>query len=879
MRRIAWLLAAIILAAGAAGAPAAPPPTPTQLDAAGGVDGARTGQWGFHTDQDERPWWQVDLGSVQPLQRAVIYNRAGEWWARAARLEVLLSPDGKVWKKAYAHDGTEFSGPKALTVPLGGAAARFVRIQLPEKTWLHLDEVEVYGAAAPEENLARGRPADQSSVSQWSTAGATVKKTPGVVSAEHPPGPSGKRHGESFSPAAPVFEPPKRDGPPLRDDPLMDFDRLLFVKRYTYHSSHIYTDHFDGSSRFGGNLCLLSPVRPDGKATEIAPQLAGGIFGRFDLSADARRIVFAYKAPGQGYRIWEVGVDGSDLRQLSFDAPDEADLVARYRHGTDDLDPCYLPDGRIMFASTRPKRGVLCHNAFTSTLLHVMDGDGANMRCVSANTINEFTPAVMDDGRVLYTRWEYVDKGSGDVQSLWAMHPDGTHPAHVYKNNVSRPATLIDGRDLPGSTSRFVAIGAPHMPLAVGSVILIDIGVTQREPSAMTNLTPEIGLPGHSGYPNRSAGYFKEPWPLSDRLFLVAHNPTADWKAPNGYGLYLLDRTGYRELLYRDAEVSCFQPVPLRPRRRPALASARGATAAAGGEATAPPQATLFMADVYQGMTGIEQGRVKYLRVMEDVPKPWEAGRCSSQHGDGLGLQNPAVSLKGHFTIKKVHGVVPVEPDGSAYFTVPAGKTLYFQALDERFMELQRMRTFVDFQPGERRSCIGCHELRSHAPPPRRPAALAAAPRALQPQPGETGPRMVHYPADVQPILDRHCVRCHGGQQPKGGLDLSGTLTKLFSVSYENLINKRLVNHIDVDPRSAYIPAEPPLTFGSHRSKVVQQVLSGHQKVGLAREEFVRLVTWIDANAPYYGTYGGKKNLRWKDDPDFRPLPDLAAGK
>ncbi len=653
-------------------------------------------------------------------------------------------------------------------------------------------------------------------------------------------------------------------------DPLLDFDRLLFVKRYTYGSSHIYTDHFDGSRKMGGNLCILSPAAPGGVVTEIAPELDGGLFGRFDLSFDAKKIVFAYKKPDKGYRIYEIGIDGKGLRQLTRDGADEEEMIKAYRHGYDDMDPCYLPNGKIMFVSTRVKRAVLCHNAFTTTIIHVMDSDGRNIHPVSGNTTNEFTPAVCDDGRVIYTRWEYVDKGCGDVQSLWSMHPDGSQSMHVYKNNVRRPATLIDARSVPG-THRFVAVGAPHMPLAVGPVILIDTHITQLTPEAMTNLTPEIGYPGHGGYPTKNKGYYKEPWPLSERLYLVAYNPEASHKAPAGYGLYLLDDEGNRELAYRDPQMSCFQPMPLRPRRVPCRVPPATETPIPAADAT------LVMVDVYQGMTGIERGRVKYVRVMEDVPKPWDASWQARVQGDSMGLQNPAVSLKGHFTVKKVWGIVPVEEDGSAYFTVPAEKNLYFQALDENFMELQRMRTLVNLMPGERRSCIGCHEPRNHAPVARRVTALGRPARAPVPQPGETGPRMVHYPVDVQPILDKHCVKCHSGAKPKGKLDLTGEMTKLFSRSYENLINRKLINNIDVNPRDAYIPAEPPLTFGSHKSKIVHQILKGHSKVKLTREEFARLVTWIDANAPFYGVYEGKKNLKWKDDPEFRPDPKLAS--
>ena len=655
---------------------------------------------------------------------------------------------------------------------------------------------------------------------------------------------------------------------------IADFDKLLFIRRYTYQSSHIYTDHYDGSTMPGGNLCILSPVAPDGEVTELVPELRGGIIGNYDLSYDATRIVFSYKPSAhKGYRIFEVAVDGSGLRQLTHDEPDESRMQALYRHGYDDLDPCYLPNGGIVFTSTRSKRAVLCTPNFTSTALHRMDADGGNIRCISGNTINEFTPTVLHDGRVLYTRWEYVDKGAGDVQSLWAVHPDGTGAVHVYKNNISRPSAMMDARCIPGS-GKIVAVGAPHMPLAVGSVLVVDTRVPRRSASAMTSLTPEIGLPSHFGWHNPGAGFYATPYPLSEDLFLVSYCPGPKHNDPRGYALHYLGRSGRRQLIYRDSKYSCFRPMPLRPRPVPREVAPN----ATGG---AEPTATLFLQDVYQGMTGIERGRVKYLRVMEDVPKPWGASWVSPERGDSIGMQHPAVSLGGHFAVKRVHGVVPVNADGSALFTVPAGRNLYFQALDERYMELQRMRTFVNLMPGETRSCVGCHESRSLASLPMDPlpAALREPTQPLRPQPGDTGPRTVHYPADVQPVLDKHCVSCHSGATARKKLDLSGGLTTLFNTSYESLIRRNLVSKVDVTPRDSYIPEVPPLTFGSHRSTVIERIRRQDSpcNVGLTTAEFVKLVTWIDANAPYYGTYEGKRNLKWRKEPDFRPAPRAAT--
>jgi hypothetical protein len=206
---------------------------------------------------------------------------------------------------------------------------------------------------------------------------------------------------------------------------------------------------------------------------------------------------------------------------------------------------------------------------------------------------------------------------------------------------------------------------------------------------------------------------------------------------------------------------------------------------------------------------------------------------------------------------------------------VAAGKNLYFQALDEDYMELQRMRTFVNLTSGETRSCIGCHESRRQAPVSRPAEAMREPPQALRPQPGDSGPRFVHYPLDVQPVLDKHCVGCHSGSEAKGKLDLTGENTALFSTSYEQLLKKRLVNKIDVNPRDALIPAEPPLRFGSHRSPMIDRIRDpkGPCNAPLSREEFVRLVTWIDANAPFYGTYDGAHAATAKSGSNLRPNP------
>jgi len=646
--------------------------------------------------------------------------------------------------------------------------------------------------------------------------------------------------------------------------PALKFDKLLFTKRPP-EGGHIYEGH--QQRKFGSQLCVLSPVSPDGKVTNIAPQLSEGLFSRFDLSYDGTKVVFGYKTKDTPFHIYEmdidpatgVGVKGS-LRQLTGVPESGQDEYGRAKEagrltycGFNDTDPVYLPNGQIMFVSTRARQSVFCFPA-TVTSLHVMDADGKNIRRLSSGPLTEMGPCLFDDGRIAYTRWEYVDKGLGNGQGLWLVRPDGSYVDHLYKNSIVRPSGMLSPRSIPGSR-QFVTVGCSHMTRAGGPVILVDTRITKRSTEAMTCITPEIGYP--CMYTARWAmGYFLDPFPFSDKFFLTSHIPGGDKKDAR-YGIYALDAWGNRAKLYGDPETSCFHPLPLLPRRKPTQ------VASPGIDHTKEQMGTVFMQDVYEGMTGIARGRVKYVRVMGVLPWP------SNENGMFR------IGMAGNVHRKKVYGIAKVHEDGSACFTVPAKENIFFQALDENYMLLQHMPTFINVMPGEHRACIGCHEHRSTAPnvAGTRLMAMENPVQALAPQPGDTGARMVHYDTDVQTVLDKHCIGCHSGPDAKARLDLAGVPTESWNRAYENIIGRGLVSSRDCAyGQSGYRPS-PPLTFGSNLSRLAAKIQEDPCKGDLSKEEFIRITTWIDANTPYYGTYRGKRDLKDKGEPDFRPAP------
>ncbi|VGO18299.1 HzsA-related protein [Pontiella sulfatireligans] len=711
---------------------------------------------------------------------------------------------------------------------------------------------------------------------------------------------------------------------------------VVFIKRHTFESNHYYTEYLNSKWLPGGNLCVLN--LETGNVREVAPELNGGVFYRFDVSFDAKKIVFDYKKSKEaGYKIYEINVDGSGLRQLTFGGDEEAGLSSKYSTKShsrfDDLHPCYLPDGGIVFVSTRCQYGILCDSPdnFTTTVLHRMDGDGSNIRKLSNSVVSEAAPVMLPDGRILYHRWEYNDKTQSTAKCLWAMRPDGSGSVEVYGNMVDRVSGIIYGRPIP-ETDQFVALACSHCcpNNAVGTVIKIDPGKGIRTEQPLSFVTKDVDVPLHNGFSflvdgqwvhdertGRPGRLFKDPYPISEELFMVAQKPKGYvWCHPNAYDLCLLDGEGASSPLYQTKDISCWHPMALVPREKPpVLGSPMDEALAAAGKAHC------MVTDVYIGLDGVERGTIKYLRVLEQVPRPWSAyapwGNNGAYGHSALGMNSMG--------LKAQYGVVPVEEDGSAFFEVPAGRNIYFQALDENYLMVQTERSYINYIPGETRSCLGCHETPDVTPASvsgfASPLALRRAPSIPQAQAGEeSAQKVIDFMRQVQPVLDAHCIRCHGESKPSAGLDLTSRPTKLFTASYENLMGdydqagvphvgeRRSAselykpNHVKaigemVDgrlcvnriPEDRSISYKKPYFSGVHTAPLVialsggdivpraisqeriDRLVKAHKGISLSQREWISVVNWIDTFGQFYPSYWGLKDLSFQGHEFFRP--------
>jgi len=403
-----------------------------------------------------------------------------------------------------------------------------------------------------------------------------------------------------------------------------------------------------------------------------------------------------------------VNVDGANLRQITDGQ-------------WSDLDPTYAPNGDIVFVSERCGCSLQCNEYDkdeTSCNLFVCNPDGSNIRWMSVSKDGDYLPHCLADGTIGYTRWEYQERGWAHVQSIWTIRPDGTGADALFKQHLNDPWALEDVRSIPGTeVGKLAAIAAGHHTLAVGPVVVITPTVGMNNPKAIKIVTPGVHPPegGMSGSPVEQGGvfdrggFYSTVWPLSEKHFLVSYSYSSSQTEPAGYGLYLIDLFGNKELLYRDHAISCFGPIPLQRRPRPPILPDR----------TDPSKsyATCVVTEATYGADGIKGGEARFIRISNRLLWPYD-----NEYG---GHRYTEKAYPNNWTPVRVIGTVPVESDGSAHFRVPADTPVYFQLLDENHMELRRMRSFISFQPGETRGCVGCHQTRAEAPTSRpHPLAL-----------------------------------------------------------------------------------------------------------------------------------------------------------
>ncbi|MBI5396314.1 MAG: hypothetical protein HZA91_13540, partial [Verrucomicrobia bacterium] len=664
--------------------------------------------------------------------------------------------------------------------------------------------------------------------------------------------------------------------------------------------SHVYVYHVEGY-RPGGGLYLFTPDEDGGKLKCIF-DAGEGMITTAALSYNGREIVFGLRRGGHvasnpvahiedisrysdeasNYHVFRINIDGTGLVQLT--------------HGThNNLDPCWLPDGGIGFISDRKPAYAYCY-VVTSPVLYRMERDGSKQKRLSANYLMDFTPSVLNNGRIIYTRWEYVDRAACPIQSLWTINPDGTGLAGFYGNRVLNPGTFMDAQPVP-NTKRVLATATNHNGPCRGGIVEIDPAKGANARESVRNLTPEIDIYAHriGGGPYGNGmlncgihGAYEKPMPIDEHCFLVSKGGVVqirDFDANAASLLGMKDGMGF------------YSPQPVRPRTPPPVLAGNFtdhfAKLSEDGRVSGN-WATIYMQDVYSGLEPhVKRGEIKQIAVVQEVEKSTHTPQ-NNQRPDGPGMRNiavfgfqfPLVSCGATYAAKKVWGMADVATDGSAAFRVPSEVPIYFLALDGEGRTVQRMRTFTHLMPGEIQGCVGCHaERNSQTPRAENPLAKRVAPQELR-QPA-WGVKGFSYTEVVQRVFDKHCVACHNEREQAGNVDLTGDMTDFFNVSYDVLCRTGTLGETKWDKHGSASGAEydkvrgmspyvewiwtingsetnileiEPRRWGSPASKLAEIIRSGHPdkdaqpRVKVSDEDRRRVYLWMDLNIPYYGT-------------------------
>ncbi|MEX0320815.1 MAG: hypothetical protein AB3N63_01570 [Puniceicoccaceae bacterium] len=654
------------------------------------------------------------------------------------------------------------------------------------------------------------------------------------------------------------------------DEQVKKFPPVIFIKKPLHHQNAIAP--YDNMGSLPSAICMIDPSKPEKGESVIYSEPDMRILD-MSLSYDGKTIFFSGKRTEEryGWNIYEVGIDGKGLKQITSG-------------GYADIAPFELPSGRIAFVSTRRNTYVVCQPR-AAGLLYTMARDGSDIRLLSANIDSDHSPRVTNDGRILFTRWDYgIEKNVFSRHGLWTVNPDGTNLQLIYGNTVEDPGGLWEAWPIPGRPELLTVFG-PHHTHHAGMIGLVWNGNGPEEPrgTGYRWITRELPVYGDITY----ADGYQNPIPLNEKQFLVSYGGMKyrqPWKKSEQQKQRPYETYSPLKLLYLDAYgnehviheaeygLSCYQPIPVKARPVPPVIPdkippvpwvAVDPESANRCDEGAEQFATMMIQDVYMGISDhVERGEAKYIAVMEQVQK-------SRQMAGGEAWGHTPIIGRGTVHARRLVGLIPVEEDGSAFFTVPALRSISLNVLNDEGKTLMRMGSDLHVMPNEALSCIGCHEVRETgygAAPPMLGARKALMKAPAEPQKQSWGTDgLIDYATVIQPVWDKHCVSCHNGAKPDGNVNMTGDLTRFFNQSYDQLIDRDIVDHLSVF--SLDHDEGTPNTTGAVISRIDEFMDEAHCGTMITWDERFRVYCWIDANVPYYGTN------------DYLTYPEFARNK
>ncbi len=798
------------------------------------IDGNTSPRWDdntiTHTPEGmKHPAWELDLGTEQPIEKIAVYNRGEGLGHRLDGFRVTLSDNARtvLWEDTKVKaERVHFFVPESGKSPRAGQYLdtleeheQKIRLseQLKQMNTLALrSALEVYAAKYPEAYPnADALMAEIKALEADILAGKVAPNT-------------AQRYRDLQKKV-------------MLAHPAVDFDEMLFIRRPRGTKQGLFQNYQGNTAWLGDNNVTLrgyqndivrAPLCQEDGAVEVIKS-STAYLGDLCLDWDATKLLMSSGDEREGpWRLYEVNVDGSNFHEAYRD--DNA--------ATDYYDACYLPDGRIITTATAGFNGVPCVSGgdYVANLFLINEGRTGMRRLTFDQDIN-WNPEVYPNGRVVYMRWEYTDSAHYFSRVIMTMNPDGTDQQEFYGSNSYWPNAIFYHQNIPGSSTKFIGIVTGHHGVArKGELVQFDVSKGRIETQGAIHKFPFRGKPIENITMDQLVDnikpFFLHPRPLNDELVLVAmqDDSSATFK------IVLVDIYDNVLTLWESKDMNYYEPIPLKARPRPAYRPDM--------VDTSKDTCNVYMANVYRGqdtLKGVPHGSVKKLRVFNYEYAPRNAGG------------HYAIGMEGPWDVRILHGTVDVEPDGSCLFEFPANTPLSVQPLDENGHALQGMRSWLVGMPGETISCIGCHENQNAAAPSGMVTAAARKP-PQQIKNWYGPPRGWSFDREVQPVLDRRCVGCHNGEatakneigQPIPDFTYRPNVWGGFSGSYLALHPYVRRN----GPEGDY-HVLTPLEFNITTSDLYQLLKKGHKGVTLTDEEWDRLVTWVDLNVPYFGTW------------------------